>query len=374
MRTRPRRTAALMAGLLLASGLAACGKASQVADAGRNVPRDSTRIGVLLPGATDRWEKYDRPLLEQRIGELCPECVVESASAQHDVAVQQRQIDAMIVQGVGVMILGAVDSTSLRSSVEKARDAGIDVIAYDRLVEGPIAGYVSFDGERVGRLQGEALLRALGDKADGGRIVMMNGAPTDSNSAWFKKGALSVLQGKVRIEKAYDTAEWRPLNAHINMSGAIASLGADRIDGVYSANDGLASGIISALKSAKIRPLPPVTGQDAELAAIQRIVAGEQYMTVYKPFALEADATAEMAVALARGETADSLATSEVTGAGTDGVRAVLLTPVSVTVDNIRDTVVKDGLYTVDQICTPKFASACEKEGLTEPSDAQTHR
>ncbi|MCH0541458.1 substrate-binding domain-containing protein [Streptomyces sp. MUM 203J] len=381
---RRGRTAALaLASVVLAGGLAACGKAAQVGEAGvgQGVPRDSNAIGVLLPGSTDRWEKYDRPLLERRIKELCDTCTVRSASARQEVTIQRQQIDAMITQGVRVLILSSVDSRSVRSSVEKAREAGIDVIAYDRLAEGPVSGYVSFDGEEVGRLQGEALLEALGDEAANSQIVMMNGDPADPNSGWFREGALSVLEDRVTIGKAYDTVEWRPLNAHINMAGAIAALGADRIDAVYSANDGLASGIISALKAARIDPLPPVTGQDAELAGIQRIVAGEQYMTVYKPFALEADAAAEMAVALIRGQSLDGIATTTVTsdgtGPGTDGdtgphgVPAVLLTPVPVTADNILDTVVEDGVYTVDEICTGKYASACEQAGLTNDDDRQ---
>lgn len=366
MRTRRRRpSGALAAGLVLAFGLAACGRAGEVGDRDADVPRDTRAIGLLLPDNTNRFDRFDRPLIERRIAELCPECTVEFASAQADVATQQQQVDAMITKRVGVLILDAVDSRSLRSSVERARAAGIEVVAYDRLVEGPVSAYVSFDGERVGRLQGEALLEALGDEARGGQIVMMNGSATDPNSAWFKKGALAALEGKVRIGKAYDTAEWRPLNAHINMSGAIAALGAESIDGVYSANDGLASGIISALKSAKIHPLPPVTGQDAELAALQRIVAGEQYMSVYKPFRLEAGAAAEMAVALVRGEPPDRIATSRVTSATTRDIPAVLLTPISVTAGNIEDTVVADGMYSVDQICTPKYASDCDRAGLT---------
>ncbi|OKK03927.1 ABC transporter substrate-binding protein [Streptomyces sp. CB03234] len=351
--------------MALASGLAACGKAAEVPEPGARVAPGGRAIGLLLPDDTHRFGAFDRPLIERRIAELCAECDVEFNSAQADVATQQQQVDAMITKGVRVMILDAVDSKSLRSSVDRAREAGIEVVAYDRLVDGPISAYVSFDGERVGRLQGEALLKAMGNKARGGQIVMMNGAATDPNSAWFKEGALAALEGKVRIGKAYDTAEWRPLNAHINMSGAIAALGADNIDGVYSANDGLAAGIISALKSAKIRPLPPVTGQDAELAGIQRIVAGEQYMTVYKPFRLEAYAAAEMAVALVRGESPDGIATSRVDSPTTRGIPSVLLTPVSVTVGNIKETVVKDGMYTIDQICTPKFAAGCERAGLT---------
>ncbi|MFC8916954.1 substrate-binding domain-containing protein [Streptomyces sp. NPDC057116] len=367
-RTRRRRTGPallLAAGLALTSGLAACGQAAEVREPGAQVARDGRGIGLLLPDNTNRFDTFDRPLIEKRIAELCAECDVEFASAQHDVATQQQQVDAMITKGVRVLILDAVDSRSLRSSVDRAREAGIEVVAYDRLVEGPISAYVSFDGARVGRLQGEALLRALGDEARGGQIVMMNGAATDPNSAWFKEGALSALEGRVRIGKAYDTAEWRPVNAHINMSGAIAALGAGSIDGVYSANDGLAAGVISALKSAKIRPLPPVTGQDAELAGIQRIVAGEQYMTVYKPFRLEAYAAAEMAVALVRGQRPDGVATSRVDSPTTKDIPSVLLTPVSVTAGNIEETVVKDGMYTIDQICTPKFAADCRRAGLT---------
>ncbi|MGI5484371.1 substrate-binding domain-containing protein [Streptomyces lavendofoliae] len=371
LRRRERRrrravpAALAAAGLALTAGLTACGNAAEVREPGARVARDGRAIGLLLPDNTDRFDAFDRPLIERRIAELCRECRVEFASAQADVATQQQQVDAMITKGVRVLVLDAVDSRSLRSSVERAREAGIEVVAYDRLVEGPVSAYVSFDGEQVGRLQGEALLRALGDDARGGQIVMMNGAATDPNSASFKKGALAALRGKVTIGKAYDTAEWRPVNAHINMSGAIASLGADNIDGVYSANDGLAAGVVSALKSAGIRPLPPVTGQDAELAGIQRIVAGDQYMSVYKPFRLEARAAAEMAVALVRGQAPDRVATGTVDSPTTRDIPSVLLTPIAVTAGDIEDTVIADGMYTVEQICVPKFAADCERAGLT---------
>jgi D-xylose transport system substrate-binding protein len=151
----------------------------------------------------------------------------------------------------------------------------------------------------------------------------------------------------------------------MNMSGAISALGADNIDGVYAANDGLAAGSIAALKANKVDPLPPVTGQDAELGAVRRIVADEQYMTVYKPFAPEASAGAALAVAAARGESLDRIATDKVTTSSGSTVPAVLLTPVSVTIDTIEDTVVKDGVYTIQQICTPQLDAACTKAGLT---------
>ncbi|WP_409474396.1 substrate-binding domain-containing protein [Streptomyces sp. HC307] len=360
MKAWTRDAAIALTAVSAALSLAACGPGAGDGDA--NAPT----IGVLLPDAvTARWETQDRPLIEKKIKELCGNCAVEYANAKNDVATQQQQVDAMITEGVDAMLLVAVDATSLGSAVKKADDADIAVIAYDRLAEGPISGYVTFDGEEVGRLQGRALLTAMGDRADSGQIVMMNGDSSDPNAISFKQGALSVLDERVKIGKAYDTHQWRTEAANMNMSGAISALGAENIDGVYAANDSLAAGSISALKSNKVNPLPPVTGQDAELAALRRIVSGDQYMTVYKPFGPEASAGAAMAVAAARGESLDRVAEDTVRTSSGEAVPAVMLTPVSVTVTNIKDTVVKDGVYTVQQICTPQLTSACNRAGLT---------
>jgi D-xylose transport system substrate-binding protein len=351
----------------LAVSLTACGGAGESADSGGTASGEGGfTIGLLFSqNVQTRWEKFDKPLIEKKVGELCGDCTVEYANAAGDVATQQQLVDTLINKDIEVLVLSAVNFRSLRSSVERAHDAGIPVVAYDGLVEGPISGYVSFDNERVGKLQGEALLRALGDKADDGQIVMMNGPQTSPTNVSFKKGALSVLEGKVKIGKTYDIQGWRQESAHANMVRAIAALGADSIDGVYAANDGLAAGVISALKASGIEPLPPVTGQDADLAAVQRIIRGEQYMSVYKPFKAEADAAAEMAVALGRGEKLEDIAETTVDTATAEDIPAVLLDPIPVTVDNIKDTVVEDGVYTTDQICTPKVESACEKAGLT---------
>lgn len=362
MKARMRDTAAAVTAAFAAVLLAACG-ASTGEDPG---PENHPRIGLLLPDVTTaRWETQDRPLLEKKIAELCSDCVVEHVNAKGDVALQQEQMNSMITNGVDAIVLVPVDARSLGPSVTKAHEADIPVIAYDRLAEGPISGYVSFDGVEVGRLQGRALLKAMGDKVPGAQIVMMNGDPSDPNTKSFEEGARSVLEGKVKIGKAYDTLQWRTETAHMNMSGAIAALGVDSIDGVYAANDGLAAGSISALKANKVEPLPPVTGQDAELSALRRIVGGDQYMTVFKPFGPEAAAGGAMAVAAARGEDLGQVATGEVPTRGGDAVAAVLLTPVSVTADNIGATVVKDGLHTVRQICTPELQVACDRAGLT---------
>lgn len=357
-----RGAAVVMTAISTAVALAACGQ-----DAGNNSDGGNTlKIGLLLPDATTaRWETQDRPLLEKKIRQLCDNCAVEHANAKGDVAIQQEQMDSMITKGVNAIVLVAVDARSLGAAVKKAAEAHIPVIAYDRLAEGPISGYVSFDGEEVGRLQGRALLRAMGDTAHSRQIVMMNGDPSDPNAVSFKKGALSVLRGRVKIGKAYDTLQWRAETANMNMSGAISALGVGNINGVYAANDGLAAGSISALKANKVNPLPPVTGQDAELGALRRIVGGDQYMTVYKPFGPEASAGAAMAVAAARHESLDRVATGKVKASSGKAVPAAMLTPVSVTIDNIKDTVVKDGVYTIQQICTPQLGAACSKAGLT---------
>jgi D-xylose transport system substrate-binding protein len=174
-----------------------------------------------------------------------------------------------------------------------------------------------------------------------------------------------VLDGKVKIAKEYDTPDWSPNKAQDEMTQALTALN-NKVDGVYAANDGTAGGAIAAMKSGGVKPLPPVTGQDAELAAIQRIVIGEQYMTVYKAIKPEAEGAATLAYDLATGKTVPSSMTAgNKVNNGSKDVPSVLLTPVSVTKDNIKDTVVKDGYWTTTDICTAQFADACKAAGLS---------
>ncbi|MFI8214312.1 sugar ABC transporter substrate-binding protein [Streptomyces sp. NPDC085932] len=357
-----RGPAGRMAAVLMAAVLAGAGCTGGSGDGGEDGPT----VGVLLPSrAVPRWEQSDRPMIEKRVKELCAECAVMYANAENDAASQRQQMTSMITRGASVLILDVVDPKALRSSVREAHREGVPVVAYDRLAEGPISGFVSFDGHQVGRLQAAALLTAMGPRAGGGGVVLMNGDPSSPNAAWYERGAKSVLEDEVRILKSYDTLGWRTENAHHHMSAAIRALGPQRIDGVLAANDSIAAGVIAALKSARVSPLPPVTGQDADLAAVRRIVKGEQYMTVYKPFRLETDAAAAMAVALARGNDLDALVTTTVDSPTTRDVPAVLLNPAAVTRDGIGRTLVRDGVYTVDQICTPKLRRACDRIGLT---------
>ncbi|MBA8942526.1 substrate-binding domain-containing protein [Streptomyces sp. SID7804] len=369
MNTRMRRAAVAIAAGAMAVSLAACGSAAESgdnADSGDSAAKgDDIKVGLLLPeNQTARYEKFDKPLIEKKVKELTNnKGEVVYANAKQDASLQNQQVDTMVTNKVDVLIVDAVDSKAIAGSVKKAKDAGIPVVAYDRLAEGPIDAYTSFDNVTVGKTQGEALLEALGDKAKDGQIVMMNGSSTDPNAAQFKQGAHSVLDGKVKVGREYDTKEWKPENANANMEGAISALGKDKIVGVYSANDGMAGGIITALKAAGIDDIP-VTGQDAELAGVQRIVTGEQYMSVYKPYPQEANVAAEMAVLLAQGKSLDSLAKDKVDSPTQKGVPAVLVPVVSLTQDNINDTVIKDGIYTVQEICTGKYKAACDKIGL----------
>ncbi|MEU2741029.1 substrate-binding domain-containing protein [Streptomyces sp. NPDC007095] len=364
-----RRAAFAVAAGAMAVSLAACGSAKESggskSDSSSSAKKgDAIKVGLLLPeNQTARYEKFDKPLIEKKVQELTNgKGTVQYANAKQDATTQAQQVETMITDKVDVLIVDAVDSAAIKNSVQKAKDAGIPVVAYDRLAQGPISGYTSFDNTTVGKTQGEALLTALGSKAKSGKIVMMNGSSTDPNAAQFKAGAHSVLDGKVNVGKEYDTKDWKPENANANMEGAISALGKKNIVGVYSANDGMAGGIITALKAAGISV--PVTGQDAELAGVQRIITGEQYMSVYKPYPQEANAVAEMAVAIAQGKSLDSIAKDKVDSPTDKAIPSVIVPVVSLTKANIKDTVLKDGIYTVSDICTSAYKAKCDALGI----------
>ena len=359
-----RIAAAAASAAVLALLVVACGTSNDETS-GTAASGESGTVGLLLPESkTTRYEAFDHPYFEQDLKKLCPDCTLEYANADQDAAAQQSQAESMLTKGIDVLVLDPVDGKAAEAIVNKAKAQNVPVVSYDRLASGPVDYYVSFDNEKVGELQGQALLDAL-DKngtTDSGDIVMINGAPTDPNAAQFKKGAHSVLDGQVTIGKEFDTPDWSPDKAQSEMQSAITSIGKDKIVGVYSANDGMASGIAAAMKSAGMDPPPPLTGQDAELSAIQRLVTGDQTMTIYKAIGPEAEAAAGMAVALIRGE--DYSDASDSVNNGTADVPSQLLEPVVVNVDNIMDTVVKDGFYKVSEICTPQYAAACKKAGL----------
>ncbi|CAL9521694.1 sugar ABC transporter substrate-binding protein [Streptomyces griseomycini] len=365
-----RRSAVALTAVLSALSLSACGV---LGGAGDDAPAASARnditVGLLLPDRdTERFEKFDRPLIEERVLELTDrQGEVAHANAGGSAEKQSEQFGELVADGVDVILVDAVDAGAIAPAVEKAEDAGIPVIAYDRLAEGPVDAYVSHDNELVGELQGRALVSALGAGAEGSKVVMMNGEPTDPNTALFKKGALGELDGRVDIAASYDTRKWLPRVAEENMRKAIRAVGADDIAAVYAANDGVAGAVIEAMEEAGVTDIPPVTGQDADLAAVRRIVSGEQHMTVYKSFLLEAQGAADMAVARARGRdiTFDALTRDRVDSRTRRDIPAMLVPVVALTADNIEDTVVRDGVHTVEDICTAAYAAACAEIGLT---------
>ena len=348
MKNTRRGTALLVAAALVGAVVTGC-----------SAPGSSAlKIALLLPESrTARYEAFDRPFFEERIHELGDYTVLYS-NADQDAAKQQSQAEAALASGVAVLVLDPVDSAAAVSIVVAANAQGVPVIAYDRYIEGgELAYFISFDNERIGALQAEALVGELRARGLRGGILMVNGSPTDSNSREFKEGAEAVLRAsEFPILAEFDTPDWSPNQAQDWVAGQITEHVNDLV-GVYAANDGTAGGAVAALKAANVDPLPVVTGQDAELAAIQRIVSGDQYMTVYKDVRSEANLAAEIAVKLATGQ--------RVVGDMTrDGTPTTLLDVQVVSADSVLHTVVADGIYTPAQICTAEYARACKVYGI----------
>ena len=349
---------------LLALGATACGaNDAQTGDSGDG--GDGKTIALLLPETkTTRYEAFDKPLFEAKVAELCDDCEVSYYNADQDEAKQAQQVETAISEGAAVIVLDPVNGAGAGGMVESAQAEDIPVIAYDRFIA-EADYYMSFDNETVGKMQAEALVEAMGDE---GGILMLNGSPDDPNAAQFKAGAHSVLDSSnVEILEEYDNPDWSPENAQQFVTDQLASYDPSEIQGVYAANDGQAGGVIAALTGAGVDPseLPPVTGQDAELAAIQRIIAGEQAMTIYKPIPIEAETAAEVAVKLANGEDVSGTTDTGVDQTEYEGVPSYIFDPIAVTADNVKDTVVADGFYSVEDICTDEYADACAEAGLS---------
>ena len=275
MNALTRRILAGTAAVSAALSLAACGSGSDAGSSSGN-----KTIGLLLPekSSSTRYESFDKPLIEASVAALCTKCTVDYANADGDETVQKQQFDALLDKGVKVILLDPVNSGATAPWVDAAAKKGVKVIAYDRLAAGKVAAYISFDNERTGELQGQALLDALGGKAANANIVMINGAESDPNAAQFKKGAHKILDEKVKKIVYEQSGEWKPELAATKINEAISHFGKNNIQAVYSANDGMATSIIAATKAAGMNV--PVGGQDASLDAIQRVLAGDQAYTV----------------------------------------------------------------------------------------------
>ena len=359
----------------LALALAACGgddgdDTASSGETGGSSSGGSGKVGVILPDASTspRWEANDRPLLEAAFKDAGIEADIQNAGG--DVSKFGTLCDGMINAGVNVLLIVNLDSESGSACLKKAKAAGVETIDYDRLTLGGEASYyVSFDNVEVGRTMGEGLTKCLDDAGKtSAQIVMINGDPTDNNAALFKQGYVEALKPKVD-SGAYtivgdQTGEWDATVAGTAFEQLYTQNGG-KVDGVVSANDTMAGGIIARLKANGLNGQVPVTGQDASKEGLQAILAGDQCMTVYKAIKKEADAAAELAIALIKGEDASSLATGTVKDTELNkDVPSVLETPQAIFKDNVKD-VIDDGFWTVEDICTAQFKAACAEAGIS---------
>lgn len=344
-----KRTKFAIAALLLAVMLvvSACGggNSSSGSSGGSKKSGDVTIGFSLATLQEERWQR-DRDLFVAAAEKLGAK--VEVQAANNDEAKQISQAENLISQGVDVLVVVPQNADAAAAIVEKAHEAGVKVLAYDRLIRNSdLDLYVSFDNEKVGELQASAITKLVPK----GKYVYIGGADTDNNAHLFKKGAFNILQPLIDsgdIEVVYDqwTRDWNPANALANMENALTANN-NQIDAVVAANDGTAGGVIQALAAQGLAGKVPVSGQDAELAAVQRIVEGTQTMTVYKPIKALAEKAAELAVQLAKGE---QIATDAAINNGKIDVPSVLLTPIAVTKDNIDDTIIADGFHSKEDV------------------------
>ena len=363
--TAKRAVIAATALVLAAGSLTAC--SSTPSSNGGGSASKAVKIGLLLPDdVTARYAAADKPYFEAAVKKDDSSATVLYANAAGSASKQQQQAESMLAQGVKVLVLDAFDGEAAQSIVTEAKAKKVPVIDYDRLVDGGGSDYyISFDNEKVGELQGTAFvnqLKAEGVPAGAG-ILMIDGSPTDNNATLFAKGAHSVIDPSgYKILAEYQTPGWLPANAQSWATSQFTKFGS-QIKGIYAANDGTAGGVIAAAKAKKVDLSKlALTGQDASLSGIQSILAGDQFMTIYKAIKPEAEKAASLAVDLANGK--HPTAPTTVSGASGPGVHSFLLVPVAVTKSNIESTVVADGFLSAADICTSAYAAACAANGV----------
>ncbi len=349
-----------------AMALTACGSddGDTGSDAGDSGSGDTAgKIGVILPDTESsvRWESADRPALTAAFEEAGVEFDIQNAEGD---AERMTQIaDSMIGDGVTVLAIVNLDSESGAAIQEKAASQGVATIDYDRLTLGGTAEYyVSFDNTVVGELQGQGLADCLGDKD--ANIVYLNGSPTDNNATLFAEGAHSVLDeiDSYTVVGEQAVPDWDNEEA-ATIFQQLYTAADGQVDGVLAANDGLGGAAISILEANGQDGKVPVTGQDATVEGLQNVLAGTQCMTVYKSATQEAEALAEVAIALANGEDAETTGTT-VDSSDDSEVPSILLEPQAITKDNVSD-VIEDGGQKAEDVCTGEFADLCADAGIS---------
>ena len=354
VKKRPVRAAAAVAAALVAlTSAAACSSKGSGSNA------ENAKIAFLMPDiASTRYELYDAPLFKAKIKQLCAGCTVLYQNAGADAAKQQQQANSVLAQGVKAIVIDPVDSAAAASIVRTAQSQKVPVIAYDRPIPAAKADYyVSFDNQKIGSLIAQSLVDHLRQTNAKGGVLEVNGSPTDAAAGLIKKGIHSAVDPSgFRLLAEYDTPNWEPSKAQDWVTGQISKF-PGQIAGVVAANDGTGGGAIAAFKAAGT-PVPPVTGNDAELAAAQRIIAGDQYNTISKPIKIVAEAAADISYQFVQGKRPAAQTTLFNTP-------SQLFTPTVVTQENLATTLLgPGGALKVADVCTATYAAACTKLGI----------
>jgi D-xylose transport system substrate-binding protein len=331
----------------------------------QNAKVSNATVAFLMPDqASTRYEEHDHPGFKAEMEKLCPTCKVLYQNADGNVARQQQQFNSAISQGAKAIVIDPVDSSAAASLVRQAQSQGIKVIAYDRPVPDAKADfYVSFNNEAIGKSIADSLVQHLKASnvtaASGTGVLQINGSPTDAAAGLIKKGIHAGLDNSgYPILAEYDTPDWAPPKAQQWASGQITRF-SKNILGVVAANDGTAGGAIAAFKAAGVNPVPPVTGNDATIAALQLIIAGDQYNTISKPSEIVAAAAANAAVQLLAGETPQA----ETTLFNTP---SKLFVPAVITAQNLKAEIIDKKIATAEQLCSGRYAEGCKKLGITK--------
>ncbi|MBB2988062.1 ABC transporter substrate-binding protein [Terracoccus luteus] len=359
--TTRRRATFAVAALTSALALAACesqGEPSSGSSVVGGGAVENAKVAFLMPDlASTRYELQDKPLFEAKMKELCPSCTVIYQNADSDASKQQQQANSALAQGAKVLVIDPVDSAGVASTVQAAQSQGAKVIAYDRpSTQAKADFYVSFDNEKIGNLIATSLVEQLKKTNAQGGILEINGSPTDAAAGLIKKGVhSSVDTSGFTLLAEYDTPNWQPAKAQEWTAGQITRFGS-QIVGVVAANDGTGGGAIAAFKAAGTK-VPPVTGNDAELAAAQRIISGDQFNTISKPIKIVAEAAAESAYSMLQGKAPESKATVFDTP-------AELFVPEVVTKENIKKVLFDSGIMKASQACTGAYAAGCTELGI----------
>jgi D-xylose transport system substrate-binding protein len=327
-------------------------------------------IALLLP-ATDapRYEAQDRPKFTKALQQLCPDCKLIYYNAGGDQAKQQSQAESAITNGAQVISMVPVDVKASASIANMAHQRGVKVVSLGRLIlNAPVDALVSYDPLVVGNQQAQALVDAMQAQGlTGKQIVQINGAPTDDLAVGFKQGAHQILdKSGIKIGREYDTPDWSPEKSQQEMDQAITALGKDQIGGVLAANDSTGGAAAAALKNAGLDPTKiPITGLDADNAGLQRILTGDQLMTVYQPIGAAQVANATLALALGRGQPLPSDVINGSRNNGMQDVPAYMYKTVPVDKSNMKQTVLAEENYVdISKLCAPPYDTACKANGI----------